>query len=220
MVGAPGEARPTARGRFVVFEGIDGAGSSTQLAKLAEWLRERGVALETTREPAGGPIGAVLRLAIEGRCNLDPLAMALAFAADRADHLYNEQDGVESVLAAGRWVLCDRYVLSSLAYQAGGPVTLEWLHELNRHALTPDVTIFVDTRAEVAAGRIARRSSRVELFHDTAELERTRANYRELVEAGQELGHLIVVPGDGEPGDVFDALLAAFEPWFAGVARA
>jgi dTMP kinase len=206
--------RDAVRGRFVVFEGIDGAGSTTQLVRLAGWLRSQGVEVEMTREPSGGPVGAVLRQVIDGRCSLDPVALALAFAADRADHLGNPTNGMRSALDQGRWVLCDRYLLSSLAYQGDAAIGWDWLRELNRHALEPDVTVLVDTSVGVAAERIARRSARVEMFHDAEELSRTRANYRALVDAGEGLGHLVVVPGDAEPDEVFAKLLDRFQPWF------
>jgi dTMP kinase len=221
MVGALDGDRSQARGCLVVFEGIDGAGSTTQLTLLAGWLRQQGVDLEVTREPSGGPLGAVLRQVVDGRCDLDAFALALAFAADRADHLGNRVNGVRALLDQGRWVLCDRYVLSSLAYQRGEAIDWDWLRELNRHALEPDVTVLVDTSVPVAAERIARRSSRVERFHEQAELERTRANYRSLVDAGDVgLGRLIVVGGDGDADSVFGELLAQFAPWFEAVAGA
>lgn len=82
------------RGRFIVLEGIDGAGTTTQAALLADALRARlGVEVELTREPTDGPLGRVLREALSGRAPLDPVALALAFAADRADHVHNPGPG-------------------------------------------------------------------------------------------------------------------------------
>jgi dTMP kinase len=145
-------------GRLIVFEGLDGAGSSTQLRLLASWLGQRGQVVEETREPSNGPFGAVIRQAIEGRLQLVPEVLALAFAGDRADHLLNRANGMALALERGSWVLCDRYVLSSLAYQSADGVDLDWLIELNRHARAPDVTVFVDTPVEVCLQRIAARS--------------------------------------------------------------
>src|SRR5215831_4068328 len=147
MSGPDGRTGP--EGRFIVFEGLDGAGTSTQADRLRRWLVDEGRAVETTREPTGGPIGAAIRQAIEGRTTLDPLTLALAFAADRCDHTYNHVDGIATTLAAGRWVVCDRYAVSSLAYQGGDRAPIAWLVELNRWCLTPDLTVFVDTDPDV-----------------------------------------------------------------------
>src|SRR5258708_30726739 len=104
--------RTDADGRFMVFEGRDGSGSSTQADRLRRWLVEAGRAVETTREPSTGPIGAVIRQAIEGRVALDPLTLALAFAADRCDHTRHDHNAIVMTLASGRWVITPRYVLS------------------------------------------------------------------------------------------------------------
>lgn len=149
------------RGRFIVLEGIDGAGTTTQAALLADALRARlGVEVELTREPTDGPLGRVLREALSGRAPLDPVALALAFAADRADHVHNPRTGIAAALAAGRWVVSDRYLLSSLAYNRGGVVTRDWLTAINRHALAPDLTLFLAVDPALALERIAARGER------------------------------------------------------------
>lgn len=149
---------------FVVLEGIDGSGKTTQARLLAERL-----GAEYTREPTDGPIGRVLRDAVERRVTLDPVALALGFAADRAQHVA----WIRARLEEGCSVVSDRYVLSSLAYQLGGAVTEDWLRAINRHALEPDVTIFLDTPPELCMQRIADD----ELFHGREQLERVRASY-------------------------------------------
>jgi len=206
-----GAAAPE-RGRFVVVEGLDGAGTTTQAERLAGALRERrGVAVELTKEPTNGPIGAVLRQAIEGRLTLDPAALALAFAADRADHLFNPVNGVVAALEAGRWVISDRYVLSSLAYNRGGTTTREWLAELNRHAIAPDLTVFVDVDPEICVRRIGARSSADELFHSREQLVAVDRNYRELIDAGHVHGPLERVDGSAAIDAVEQAIWAAVE---------
>jgi dTMP kinase len=200
------------RGRFVVVEGLDGAGTTTQAERLAATLRERlGVGVELTKEPTNGPVGAVLRQAIEARVTLDPVALALAFAADRADHLFNPVNGVVAALEAGRWVVSDRYVLSSLAYNRGGVTTREWLAELNRHAIAPDLTIFVDVDPDLCVERIGGRSSAEELFHSREQLLAVDGNYRELIDAGHVHGPFETVDGSATIEQVQRSIWAAVE---------
>ena len=197
-----------------MFEGLDGAGTTTQIARLARWLGERGVDVELTQEPSTGPLGTPLRLAIDGRVALDPRAMALAFAADRIDHLANPERGVAQSLAAGRWVLSDRYVLSSLAYQATDDMDLAWLVSINRFATAPDVTIFVDTSPATCIARIEQRSGNDDLFHRPAEIERVHRNYQRVLGEKQHIGHLISVDGDASEDAVAAAIIAGFEAWW------
>ena len=154
-------------GRFIVLEGLDGSGTTTQLERLAEALRAEGHQVRVTREPSDGPIGAQIRLALSGRLGLPnrrgPLtedALALLFAADRLDHLASV---VEPALERGEIVLCDRYLLSSLAYQ-GSALPLEWVEEINGRARAPDLTLFLEVDVATAARRRAARGGEAELF--------------------------------------------------------
>lgn len=199
--------------KFVVFEGLDGAGTTTQINRLARWLAHRRVPCEVTSEPSHGPLGAILRTAIEGRVTFSSRTLALAFAADRLDHLTNHTNGIEMSLSLGRWVLCDRYVLSSLAYQLDGEMELDWLLAINNYASTPDVTIFIDTPTDVCLQRIDSRTSNFAIFHNQPELDRTLTNYRAIVARGENIGHLITVNGGGSEDEVFTELVAQFEPW-------
>src|SRR4051794_32222422 len=152
-------------GRFIVFEGLDGSGTTTQVSRLGERLTEAGIRTELTKEPSNGPLGAALRQVIDGRVQLDPASMALAFAADRTDHLFNEHNGVKKLLAEGHWVICDRYVLSSLAYQPSETIDQGWVEKINALAIEPDMTVFLDAQPTVCMERISARSSTDELFH-------------------------------------------------------
>jgi dTMP kinase len=203
----------TTRGRFVVLEGLDGAGTSTQQAALRAWLAGRGHEVELTREPTDGPIGSVIRQVLLGRLTVDAATMALLFAADRTDHLFNAVDGVTGQLEAGRWVVSDRYVLSSLAYQAATGVDRAWVAAINARAVVPDVTIFVETPVEVCLERIARRSSRDELYHKGDLLRRVAAEYERLFESVAPTGHLIRVSGTGSPDEVTGRVVGALAEW-------
>ncbi len=143
------------RGRFITFEGIDGAGKSTQIQVVADALRARGIELVITREPGGTPLAEALRTLVLSE-PMDAATETLLLFAARSDHL---ERVLRPALAAGRWVLCDRFTDATYAYQAGGrgvPVekiaTLErWVHP----DLQPDLTLLFDVPPEVAAQRLA-----------------------------------------------------------------
>ena len=155
------EAARSAAGRFIVLEGIDGSGTTTQAARLAASLRAAGHAVVSTREPSDGPLGVVLRQALTRRLvGLSDQALALLFAADRLDHLASV---VEPALAEGKVVVSDRYVLSSLAYQ-GMRLPLSWVETLNAAARPADLTLYLEVDPRTAARRRQGRGGAAELF--------------------------------------------------------
>jgi dTMP kinase len=180
-------------GHFIVLEGIDGSGTTTQCSTLVQRLAQIGVQAHTTRQPSDGPIGVLIRQILTGRVvvpgpgGVRPpgwATMATLFASDRLDHL--EVDVIPN-LAEGITVLCDRYDYSSVAYQTvsggGGGDVSEWVRELNRHARRPDLTLVLDVDPEVAANRRASRSGTPELYEVDdmqAELARFYAKIDEL----------------------------------------
>ncbi len=150
----------TGSGHFIAFEGGEGAGKSTQARLLAEALRARGHNVVVTREPGGTPGAETIRallLGTEGEGWL-PRAEALLFAAARADHV---ERLIRPALAAGKWVICDRFIDSSRAYQGGGAglgdAEVMHLHRIGSDGLLPDLTVLITVSPEVAAERLARR---------------------------------------------------------------
>lgn len=215
--GSGARARRGSRGRFIVLEGIDGSGTTTQARRLVEALEARGEPTLLTCEPTSGPVGALLRQALQKKLladdgaaarRLDWTTLALLFAADRLDHLHQV---VVPALEAGRTVVSDRYVLSSLAYQSvtspEGPESLPWIRELNRHAPPPDLTLVLDVDEAVAAERRALRGGPPELF-EVREIQRKLADF--YARAGEVVPTwpLVHVP-DGTPDQVFERLLRA-----------
>jgi dTMP kinase len=144
------------KGRFITLEGGEGVGKSTQLKRLAEALRARGIAVLETREPGGSPgAEAIRRLLLEGEEDKwTAPAEALLFAAARADHVAKT---IRPALEAGQWVLCDRFLDSSIAYQGGaggvGAETIRALHEIGSSGFLPDRTLLLELPAEDATGR-------------------------------------------------------------------
>jgi dTMP kinase len=186
------------RGRFVVLEGLDGAGTTTQAARLAEALRRAGHQVILTREPSDGPVGTLLRSALDGRLRLpgrrklSDAALALLFAADRLDHLAST---VEPGLAAGAVVVSDRYALSSLAYQ-GRVLGQAWVLALNARARTPDLTLFLEVRPRVAAARRRMRGGRQERFDDAHTQASVARAYDAVMTLHQRAHHVRRIDGE------------------------
>jgi len=208
---------PRVSGLFVVIEGIDGAGTTTQCERYAARLRAAGRRVHVTREPSAGPVGALLRQVLTRRVVLpasrQAQTMALLFAADRLDHLAHE---VEPRLAEGCVVLSDRYDLSSLTYQslsdrddATAP-RVEWIRALNQGARRPVVTVVIDVSPEVAAARRRARGGAEELL-EAVELQALLARAYRRAEAFVPGDRLIHVDGDGSPDTVAEAVAAALD---------
>lgn len=167
-----------APGRFITFEGIDGAGKSSHIDTLAGWLRARGYDPLVTREPGGTELAEALRELVLHRA-MDALTEALLVFAARRDHLVRQ---IEPALAAGRTVLCDRFTDATFAYQGGGrgfdTAVLTRLEGWVQQGRQPDLTIWFDLPAAVAAERrvAVRAPDRFEA-QDTAFFERVRAGY-------------------------------------------
>jgi dTMP kinase len=196
------------RSRFIVLEGIDGSGTTTQTARLVEYLRTRGRRAEATREPSGGPVGRLLRELLlgqhptaDGRAVAGP-TMALLFAADRLDHLQRE---VEPLLQGGSDVVSDRYLLSSLAYQAE-ETDRAWVASLARGVRRPDLTVLVDVPLEVAAERRRQAGRPVERYDADSYLGRVAENYRQLARGAEAT---VIVDGTGAPSEVARRIAAA-----------
>jgi dTMP kinase len=148
-------------GQFITLEGIEGVGKSTNLAFVADWLRVAGIDVVITREPGGTPLAECLReLLLHGEARVSPLAELLLVFAARASHL---DEVVRPALAAGRWVLCDRFTDATYAYQGGGrglPADqIATLEGLVQQGLEPQLTLLLDAPLGTAARRQAQRGA-------------------------------------------------------------
>ncbi len=203
-------------GMLVVLEGIDGAGTSTQTALLAERLAAAGIAAHATREPSDGPIGRLLRQLLAGHeAPVTASTLALLFAADRMDHLARE---VEPAIATGKVVLSDRWYHSSLAYQ-GSEEDRAWIHALNARARRPDLTFLLDVRPEVAAARRAADRRSEEIFDALATQRRVAETYRTVADqlAGRE--RIVVLDGERPVAELADEIFASIRRLLAAGGR-
>lgn len=185
-----------AGGKFIVLEGIDGSGISTQANLLKSYLEAEGIRTILTKEPSDGPVGAVIRQVLSGRLSgIDDRVLALLFAADRLDHNRNL---LLPALDQGAYVVCDRYLWSSYAYQGIGR-SLGWLEEINQFACKPDLTILIRVQPETSMQRITAGRYNTELFEKKDTLRRVLDKYLEIFARRQALGEP-VVQIDGEQG--------------------
>ncbi len=195
---------------FIVIEGIDGAGKTTQLKQLHQWMEARyGCPVHTTGEPTNRPIGRLLKEALQRRVELDGICHALLFAADRIDHVKSE---IESNINRGIPVLCDRYFLSSFAYQwREMPGELDWIESINARAIHPHLTLLIDAPAEVCMDRIRRARSDTELFEDLVTLRAIRENYLELARRRKTVDRIEIIDGAHPAGEVQQEVRAHVE---------
>lgn len=188
---------------FIVVEGLDGAGTTTQVARLVARLERQGRAVLATREPTGRAVGQLIRRVLSGDPNAPSRhTLPWLFAADRKDHL---DAVIEPALASGVVVVSDRYYHSSLAYQSLVQ-RLEQVHALNATFRAPDLTVFVRVPPAVAVDRIQARGAAREIFEHRDALERVDAAYGRVLARLSAAGERIhEVDGQASP----DAVAAA-----------
>ncbi|MDR0785638.1 MAG: dTMP kinase [Treponema sp.] len=176
--------------RFIVFEGVDGSGTSTQLELLNG---EPGV--WTTCEPTDGPIGRLIRSALRGKTTLRPETLALLFAADRTEHLF-AKDGVIERCSRGETVVSDRYTLSSMVYQ--GVLCGDLPFNLNKDFPLPELLFFFDIDPRIAAQRMESRPVR-EIYEYIEFQELVRDRYKTLAPQWRQKGVRVAVIDASEP---------------------
>lgn len=187
---------------FIAFEGTDGSGKSTQIALLANALEEAGIRVALTKEPTDADIGKLLRSYLKGERITDHRAIAPLFAADRLDHITAE-GGILDLLSKGNTVLCDRYYLSSYAYQ-GLDCDIDWVIEVNRKArelARPDLHIFLDLPCEISMERVKNRGE-TEIFEQLEQQKRIRDNFYMLFEKLKDEENILIIDASRSPEEI------------------
>ena len=168
------------RGFFIVFEGVDGGGKSTQIKLLTEYLQEKGYDVEHHMEPTHGQIGNLLWSYMRSKNrSFTPETEALLFAADRIEH----GKAIREALEEGKVVISDRYLHSSLSYQGAAGVDVAWMKQLNKHALKPDLVILLDIDPDKSLERVSDRDKTV--FEENVYLKKVRSEYLGYADAGE-----------------------------------
>lgn len=187
-------------GTFIVLEGLDGSGTTTQAAALSDALRARGHVVVETREPTATATGRLLRTWLAGPTP-SPTAMALLFATDRALHV---DEVIQPALDRGDVVVCDRYLLSSWVYQALDCPS-DWVRALNRHAPWPTLTAVLTVPSTTAMQRMESRSSPREVFETSTIQARVEAGYATVLD--ERLAGVVAIDGSRPPEVVTQELL-------------
>lgn len=207
-----------ARGRFIAFEGGEGVGKSTQSRLLAHALQRAGLDTLMTREPGGTPGAEALRaLLLDPAMHWGAKAEALLFAAARSDHV---EHAIEPALARGTWVICDRFLDSSRAYQGGaggiGDDNIVTLHAIGSNGLLPDLTLLLELPTQESSARakardgdgVDRIGAKEDAYH-----EAVRDRFARL--AGQSAGRFARIDGSGGVEDVHARVMNAIAPLLA-----
>ncbi len=166
--------------RFIVLEGIDGSGTTTQSKLLHQRLQDLGLPALLTFEPTNSPVGRIIRSILNRSYPAHPETLAYLFAADRHDHLHNPETGMLKYLREGSWVVLDRYVFSSLAYQSV-ECSQDIVSTLNNNFPLPEITFFLDLPAEVSLKRIDLREGSPEIYEKEEFQQKVRKQYQDVL---------------------------------------
>lgn len=207
------------KGKFIVIEGIDGAGKSVQVPLLVKRFSEHNIPLHVTRECSDGPIGQLLRQTyLAGKRKCDEHVINYLYAADRLDHITNAEDGMLNFINDGVNVLSDRYLMSSLAYDTymhiDTPVYEEAMesiiqrNRLNMDLMVPDITIVIDVPAELALKRINDGREEASIYENTEKLDKIRRSYQNAIAILRERfsNNIVVVDGSGSIDEVSELI--------------
>lgn len=192
------------RGKFIVLEGIDGSGKTTQIKRLVKALPD----IYTTMEPTCGEMGRLLRKYLSGELKSDSRAIAALFAADRLDHVANTETGILNKINNGITVVSDRYYFSSYAYQ-GVDVDMDWVVSLNSQAkalLKPDLQIFIDISPQTAMDRITLGRDAVDVYEEIGRLSATREKFLDIIRGCPD-ENVVIVDGNCTEEKVAERIL-------------
>ncbi len=207
------------QGNFIVLEGIDGSGTSTQANRIKGKFAKLNLPAHVTAEPSSGPIGSTIRQILQGRIvtrlphGVSPpnwITMSLLFAADRADHVESE---IVPNLRDGVNVICDRYVYSSVIYQSASTddkQVEEWITQINHHIKKPDLVLNLQVSPEVAIQRCQDRDKGIEIYDDSAFQQKLAKAYEKLGALFPDV-NIVTIDGEQSVEEVTDACWSQVE---------
>ncbi|MBE7012143.1 MAG: dTMP kinase [Ruminococcaceae bacterium] len=200
--------------KFIVVEGLDGSGKSTQIKMLAEALEKKGEKVYITAEPQYYETGAYIRRILSESLDKNMYLQAALFLADRLEHITHPELGIKKKLDDGYTVICDRYYYSSFAYQ-GTASDINWVMDINLNCpeiLTPDLCIFLDVNPDTCKQRIDTSRDGAELYEKSTELMRKiRNNFIDVFNRLQEKENIKIIEANKSLEEIHRAVLEAVE---------
>lgn len=196
-------------GKFIAFEGIDGAGKSSLIKKLNEALLSENHAVHITAEPTKNGAGLLIREILNGQREGDEKTIAALFLADRIDHLTHPQYGMLKFMKEGSHVITDRYYLSSYAYHVPY-VTLDWVIEANSicaNLRRPDITFYIDITVEESLKRLSAGRNVLDKYENRERITRVRSNYLEAINRVSSDEHIVIINGERPIDEVYHDVL-------------
>ncbi len=202
------------KNRFIVVEGLDGSGKSTQIKMLKEYLESKGEKVYMTAEPSEGRIGKTLREMLSEDIPTDMYFQAGMFLADRIDHCTNPENGIKKMLEEGYTVISDRYYYSTFAYQ-GTKSDMDYIMKINLDCpaiLRPDVCIFLDLNPEICKGRIDTNRGKTEMYEKNIEVMKSiRKNFLDVLDSLKDRENIKIINAEGSIEDIQKAIREAVE---------
>jgi len=202
------QKKSNSRGRFIVFEGIDGSGKTTQINRLVNYLKQKEISVHATKEPTDRPIGKMIRQVLNKELKMSEKTMAAMFLADRLDHIQNEEDGMLKLINQGTTVVSDRYYLSSYAYHSAH-VPLNWVINANNECanlLRPDLIFFLDITPEASLERIRKSRAFLDLYETEERLTKVRDNYFKAMKRIEKEENIIILNATQEEEVIFEQI--------------
>jgi dTMP kinase len=196
------------KGKFIVFDSLDGAGNSTQVKLLADYLNKIGEKTYITKEPTSGLIGGLIKSQLTGDWKSSQVCLQLLFSADRAYHLEKE---VIPLLKRGINVISDRYFFSTMAYGNLEINDFDWLIEINKKFLLPDLTFFLKVSPKTCIQRIKKDRFEITLFEREKILEKVWQNYQKL---SKRFKNVYIIDGEREIEKIFKEIKSIVEKFF------
>ena len=199
---------------FIVIEGIDGSGTSTQCKLLVDRLIANGITAKATQEPTDGPIGKLIRQGLgENDTHFENATMSLLFAADRIDHI---EKTVRPAIESKSAVISDRYLASSMAYQ-GLWEESQWIHLINSRSIVPALMIFVDVDTKIAEERREKRGGEAEIYETKVIQEQVASKYKEVLKELSNWTRSVTVDGNQDIERVQEDIWLEVQPLFANL---
>jgi dTMP kinase len=201
------------KGHFIVFEGIDGSGKTTQAKMLAQYLESKGRKTYLTAEPTTLPTGRALREALGGKVKKSECEMAVMFVQDRIAHNIQGEESIEALIDAGVDVISDRYYYSSLAYQ-GQATDYAWVKSMNLDCpeiRKPDICIYIDLLPEQSLERISKGRESVEIYENLETLTKVRNKFMSVINDLSDTDNIHIINGYRTPDEIAEEIRKAID---------